>query len=47
MQRPDGTPVPYDGQAWHALTGFCVADDVYALLADHAGVRVERTTRHD
>ncbi|MFC6094366.1 hypothetical protein [Saccharothrix lopnurensis] len=46
MQHPDGIPVPYDRRAWHQLTGFPIADDVYALLADQAGMRVARTTRH-
>ncbi|NUT46188.1 MAG: hypothetical protein HOV94_02540 [Saccharothrix sp.] len=46
MQAPDGTEALYDGRAWHKLTGFYVADDVYALLAEQAGMRVERITRH-
>ena len=47
MQGPDGTQAPYDGRAWHELTGFYVGDDIYALLAEQAGMRVERITQHD
>ncbi|MFE9751002.1 hypothetical protein ACFYOT_39370 [Saccharothrix saharensis] len=47
MQGPDGTQAPYDGTAWHELAGFYVGDDVYALLAEQAGMRVERITHHD
>ncbi|WP_447002395.1 hypothetical protein ACRAKI_21995 [Saccharothrix isguenensis] len=46
IQGPDGTHAPYDGRAWHDLTGFYVGDDIYALLAEQAGMRVERITQH-
>lgn len=46
VQAPDGTQSPYDGRAWRELTGFYVGDDVYALLAEQAGMRVERTGIH-
>ncbi|MGM1060608.1 hypothetical protein [Saccharothrix sp. Mg75] len=47
IQGPDGTQVLYDGRAWHELAGFHVGDDVYALLTEQAGMRVERIAQHD
>ncbi|GAB2992473.1 hypothetical protein [Saccharothrix stipae] len=47
VQGPDGTEAAYDGRAWHELAGFYVGDDVYALLAEQAGVHVERIHGHD
>lgn len=35
---------PYEGQRWDTLTGYYVSDDVYALLAEQAGMVVERVT---
>ncbi|MDU0292677.1 hypothetical protein [Saccharothrix longispora] len=47
VQRPDGAQVPYQGQPWDELAGFYVGGDLYVLLAEQAGMRVERTTEHD
>jgi len=44
VRRPGHPAQPYDGQRWDALTGFFVSDDVYALLAEQAGMVVERVT---
>lgn len=44
VRRPGHPAQPYDGQRWDTLTGCYVSDDVYALLAEQAGMVVERTT---